>query len=98
MNRFVKVGELKQIDLGEGDWVKIPAKFSFEFLTQFGDIKNNSEKSLKLVQNAIVEWNLKDENGNDMPPTPDNIKSLDVQTATAILEVILPMISIEKKA
>jgi len=41
MSRFVDPNNLKTIDLGNGEWVKIPSQFSFDQIGALSDIKSN---------------------------------------------------------
>lgn len=97
MTRFVNENEHVTIDLGEGDWVKVPAKISWKLLTttakQQGD--DLAQISSRLLAKLVVEWNLKDANGNVVPISEDAIDRLDARTGVAIMNVINPLITSE---
>jgi len=88
-NRFINPNSLKQIDLGDGDWVKIPSNISYEMATKIGDPKKTDiERASFALINLIKEWNLKDENEKDVPVSKENIIILDLDTATKIMSGI----------
>ena len=98
-NRFVSDSvELQQIDLGDGDWVKIPKQLSFGAVTSSQDPTNPGSASVNLLMKAIKEWNLKDETGNTAPINKANVANLDVSTGEKISKVIQGMIIHDPKA
>jgi hypothetical protein len=71
-SRFVNDNDLLQIDLGDGDWVRIPKQISWQMLA--GSAKDKSEEleqvSTRLLARIIKAWNLKDrdwETNRDFP-------------------------------
>ena len=99
-NRFVS-NQLITIDLGDGDWVKVPEQVSYEFMTDLYDTPalqnaSNSRRSIHLLSSIIKEWNLK-ENGVDVPVTPENVARLDVATVNTIMTVVAPKLNIDPK-
>lgn len=99
-NRFVESNELKQIDLGDGDFVKVPAALSFEFLSGFDldDTMKGGAKALAFMKGIIKEWNLKLADGSVAEITEENIKKLEFSTIRTIMEAVTPMLSVAKKA
>lgn len=102
MSRFVNAS-LRQIDLGNDEWVKVPSGVSFKDLAQVGldnvDL-GEIKKTVSLLVMFIKEWNLKI-NDTDESPAPINeetISQLDMPTVKAIMDVLKPMISVEKNA
>ena len=72
MSDFIST-KLRKIKLSENEWVKIPEKISFEIAANIGQCKNESEM-LKLAMTSLIkEWNLKSEEGEDIPLTNENI-------------------------
>jgi len=95
---FVNDNDLQTIDMGDEDWVKIPAKLSFGFVSQFEQSDgNNLEKTATFLVQLIKEWSAKDENGM-LPITIENIKKLEVGTLKKIVESVMPLTQVEKKA
>lgn len=98
--RFVTDADLKQIDLGDGDWVKIPSRLSYGFVAGIseGDEKDAVKISTKILVGVIKQWNLKDADGNDVAVTPENIQNLDFSTVQAIMTAVEPMMTPDPKA
>jgi predicted DNA-binding antitoxin AbrB/MazE fold protein len=91
MSRFTRFDELKKIDLGDGDWVKVPSRFSFKFVEQYanfeiGDEKNNLKKIGTFLTAVIKQWNLKDPDGKEVEVNAENIADLDLETSLKIAE------------
>jgi len=98
MSRFVDPNNLKTIDLGNGEWVKIPSQFSFDQIGALSDIKSNVGAQIgALLVSIVKEWNIKNDEGIVPPVTPENIKLLDVKTIKIISEAVVQMIEVEKK-
>jgi hypothetical protein len=98
MSKFIDEKQLKQIDLGDGEWVKIPEKISYGTIADFGGVDGTDiEKTTKFLITFIKEWNLKDGDGNVPEVTEDNVKRLDVGTIRTIMEGIMPLITVEGK-
>lgn len=99
MSRFVSKSPLVHVDLGSDEWVKVPAKLSFGFVEEFGDVQTDekkTEKVVKLLSSVIKEWNLKDEAGAVVPITEASIRDLDMKTALVILEKATKMLEVPK--
>jgi hypothetical protein len=47
---------------------------------EYDEDMNNAERGLVRMSLCIKEWNLQDENGNDLPVNLDNIKNLLTET------------------
>lgn len=99
-NRFVDTKkELKTIDLGDGDWVKVLGAINYGIVSGTAEKGGpNGTASLHLLSKVIKEWNLKDANGRPMPITLENIEKLDSATGMAIMKVVEPMIEVDPKA
>jgi len=100
MSKFIDDDDLKKVDLGDSEWIKIPKRFSYKFVEELNFADSNlkpSEKSIVLLSKSIKEWNLKDSNGLIPNITEDNIKRLDMQTINLISEEITSMMMVEKK-
>lgn len=98
MSRFVDPNKLVQIDLGDGDWVKVPERLSYGMISSIGNVdKNNAESTTKLLTLVIKEWNLKDDEGELVTISKENILTLDVQTVTVIATEVAEMMNIDKK-
>ncbi len=97
-NRFVNEQDLLQIDLGDGDWVKVPSRLSFAMVSDLADVEGkDSTKTLAFITRVIREWNLKDAEGKGVPLTEENIKKLDLDTVKMIGEAIAPLVQVPKK-
>ena len=98
MSRFADEKKLKQIDLGDGEWVKIPEKLSYGTIAEIGEVDSSSaEKTTKLLVAILKEWNLKDDDGEDVEINEKNIKMLDIQTITQISTVLGEILAPDKK-
>ena len=98
MSRFVDDNELKIIQLGGGDWVKIPKRISYGTIAEISKVDNTDvEKTTKLLCAVIREWNLKDDSKKDVPVNEESIKKLDIPTVTKISEAIGEVMEFDKK-
>lgn len=94
MSRFVsdktvKVVLPRQSDHDQEEWVEIRTKFGFEEIVDINEsAPTKSQVSTALLGLAITGWNLKDEDGNDVPLSVENIRKLDVQTVTVLMKQI----------
>ena len=96
MSRFIS-NELHTIDLGEGDFVKILKESSFEIMEKMNESNKNELEIAKIMLiNFVKEWNLKDNEGNEIPVTEENILKLNIPTINVIAEEITKILS-EKK-
>ncbi len=75
----------------------IRTQFSFSDVEDFANNKRDSMAINKFLAAVIKEWNLKDDEGNGMALTLENIAALDVPTFGAVMAFIEPYISPEKK-
>lgn len=113
---FVEHEELVEINLGDGDWIKVRPRLSWgdrlnirggavrmDFGGTEGEVETAldlEEMNIRLVERAIVEWNLKDPEGKLMPISRESILALDEEAGDAILEylgALYPQISEEQK-
>lgn len=92
MSRFASK-ELQMIDLGDGEWVKIPTALSYKVVLEINSSKDESVIAKNLLTTCIKEWNLKDENGDVPEVNEENILQLDVQTITKITEAITKLVT-----
>jgi len=98
-NRFVDDSEVQRIDLGEGDWVEIPKRLSYGFVSKFAGMEGSKmEIATKILVQLLKAWNLKDGEGNTPKINPETVKTLDYETVMAIMAVVEPMISADPKA
>ena len=54
--------------------------------------------AVPLLKRVIVAWTFKDEDGNAVPVTPENIDLLDSQTIFALTHLVMPIFTPEKKS
>jgi len=91
MSRFASK-ELRTIDLGDGEWVKIPTALSYGTVLAINSGKSSeSDVARAMLVACIKEWNLKDEKGVQLDLTEENILDLDIQTITLITGEITPL-------
>lgn len=83
MSRFAST-KLREIDLGDGEWVKIPTALSYEIVMKFSSIEDSTELSKEMLSTCIKEWNMKDEDGVIPELNMENIMKLDIQTVSLI--------------
>jgi len=91
MSRFASK-ELRTIDLGDGEWIKIPSALSYNtVLTINSEKSSESDVAKAMLIACIKEWNLKDDEGNLVELSEENILNLNIQTITQITEEITPL-------
>ena len=99
-NRFVTNSDLKQIDLGDGDWVKIPKRFSYGFVEKFGDLAEadggKGERMMSMLEFLVREWNLKDETGSVVAISKETLRTLELETAMQIMKEATDSLTIPK--
>lgn len=95
--------ETERLDLGAGEWVDIKKRMNWgdqqrlvasymklqtgQSVTPQVDVSLETGNMTLMVIN-IKGWNLKDDANKDVPVTSDAIASLDIETATKILNAI----------
>lgn len=88
MSRFAS-DRLQTIDLGDGEWVKIPVAIPFrevmEHRAAFSGLTDIAG-SFAMMLMCLKEWNIKDENGEIPPITEENIMKLDIITINILTE------------
>lgn len=95
-SRFVDPKELKKIDLGDGDWVKIPTRFSYGFVEKFSEAQGkDTDKITGFLVQFIKEWNL-EKDGIVAEITIDNLRELETDIVKIITEEITSMLSLPK--
>lgn len=92
MSRFSNQDKTRKIDLGEGDWVKIPEVISFDTAAKMAKTEGDATK---VIMSAVVGWNLKDD-GQPVEFAEDNVRRLDIQTVTAIVQEIGKAVTLPK--
>lgn len=92
MSRFAST-KLRQIDLGNDEWIKIPTGLSYAQVLKLTSQSNEAEVSKAMLVECIKEWNIKDENGNIPEVTEENIMKLDIITIQEISKEILPLLT-----
>lgn len=91
MSRFASQ-ELRTIDLGDGEWIKVRKSISFaEWQSLQSGSGSEEEKSLEMFLFCIREWNLKDEAGVVQELNRENILRLDLQTIDLLNKTLLPL-------
>jgi len=95
MSRFVSQST-KKIELGNDEWVEVRESLAFDELLPIteGITQNNANDAkvaIPLLQAAIKSWNLKDDDGKDVPCTKENIKMLNTETVLALVGQVSDM-------
>ena len=88
MSKFVS-SELIKIDLGDGDYIKIPKEISFADCDSFASGVVGFEQTLTLVVSLIREWNLKDDESKITEISPENVKRLKLEVIHIIQNAIM---------
>jgi len=98
MSKFV-TDKLTKIDLGDGEWVKVPSAVSFNLVRDFTKVQADSdmEKSMEMLIVLVKGWNLKDEDVKPAELTPDNLKRLDMKYINIIIQELLKIMGIDDK-
>lgn len=102
MSRFINKKPIR-ISLNKDEWVEVK-KPSYEEFTQLSeglkedDRKTQMEFGIKLLRQTIVNWNFRDEEGNEVPFDKSLINDLDVPTIAELTEKIQSIILPEKKS
>ncbi len=93
MSKFVSDSDYSEIDIGDGDWVRVPKRLSFGFVEKYGGVGGTDmEKTAQFVSQVIKSWNLKEEDGTDAPVTIENVRRLDMETCKLIVEKATEML------
>ncbi len=93
MSRFASK-ELRRIDLGNEEWIKIPEALSYKTVLAINSWKKNeSETATAMLMECVKEWNLKDDNGVDVILNEENLLALDIPTINIITEEITKLIT-----
>ena len=90
MSRFAS-SDLRTIDLGDGEWVKIPVALSFKDSMEF-KAQSDDESAKKMILRCVREWNIKDENGLVPELNEENIMKLDIATITLISKELTKLV------
>ena len=77
MSKFAST-KLQEIDLGDGEWVKIPMALSYAQVMALTSHTSELEMSKAMLLECIKEWNIKDEDGNIPELNETNIMSLQI--------------------
>lgn len=92
MSRFVKNDELRKVDLGNGDWVKIPLAVSFKTAMSTEHATDPKKASLDMILACLKEWNFTEDGSDEIAPiNEENILRLDVPTIVHLTELVTPL-------
>lgn len=92
MSKFAST-KLREIDLWDSEWVKIPTALSYAVVIKMTSIPSEMEMSKIMLTECIKEWNIKDEDGLIPELNEENILKLDVPTITLISGEITKLIT-----
>jgi len=91
MSRFAST-KLRDIDLGDGDIIRIPVSLSYKQVLALTSHSTEAEISKAMLIECIREWNLKDDDGNDVPVTEENIMNLKIDVIQIVTNELLPLL------
>lgn len=92
MNRFIsnkthRINLVNSDNTPSEDWVDVKVAFLFEEIVNCNEgSPTKAMVSINLLKTAIINWNLKDEQGNDMPVNEESIRRLEPVTLTSIVK------------
>lgn len=96
--KFVDETEVVSVDMGDGDWVELPARLSFGLVSEFENIQGDVKGAAILISKLIRRWSAKDSSGALLPITIENVRKLDLPSMQKIMEAIVPLTTVEKKS
>ena len=101
MSRFISQ-KTKRINLNDSEYIDVVEKIDYEsYLGIVGlmDLKNGIvlPAFMPLLKKVVVGWNFKDDDGIDVPCTPENISKLDAISLIDIANLLMPIYTPEKK-
>lgn len=102
MSRFIS-DKLIQIDLGNGDFIKVKEALSYEKYAEiYKDFNSESQESIlqtipALLKAVLIEWSFTDENFVIVPCTAENIAKLETRTVLEIYPLIVSLYQPKKK-
>ena len=91
MSRFAST-KLRDIELGDGDIIKIPVALSYKQVLALTSYSTEAEISKAMLIECIREWNLKDDDENDVPVTEENIMNLKIDVIQIVTNELLPLL------
>lgn len=91
MSRFAST-KLRDIDLGDGDIIRIPVSLSYKQVLALTSHSTEAEISKAMLIECIREWNLKDDDENDVPVTEENIMNLKIDVIQIVTNELLPLL------
>ncbi len=96
-----------QIDIGDGEWVKVPSFLSYKDATTLfsrvekdlpaDEAESERIRGLRLVTYMIKEWNVMD--GDKIAEiSEESIERMNLQAYMKISQVVMPIVTLEKKS
>jgi hypothetical protein len=76
--------ELLQLDIGNGDWVKIKKEITYWDYINVIAGKNFEDVVKRMIVDMVKEWSLKDGKGNPIPCIQENILRLDPDSSDVL--------------
>jgi len=102
MSKFVS-DKTRKISLGDDEFIEVKESIAYdEFMTivEFLDRENeakNAKMAVPLIELVAIDWNLKDDEGKEVPFSKEAIKKLNVETILGLLPELIKMYLPEKK-
>ena len=105
MSRIVSK-KTTRIDLGEGEWVDVKTGMSFAdlkpvlglFNVEGGEQQNVMAAAQALIKVAIVDWFIRDDEGEPVPYSAEKIDLYDLRTTLELGQILNGMYIPEKKS
>lgn len=98
MSKFAS-DELEQIDLGDGEWVKIPKIIAWDVLQAARKAKGekgDEEVGINMISRLVRDWSWK-EKGKKVDIIEKNVKRMNVLLLDKITDILMKKIIIKKK-
>lgn len=102
MSRF-QSSKTVRVDISDTEFVEVLDKIGFEKYTEIIKFVDRKEdNALPMFKPFLLEvikgWNFKDDEGDDVPCTPEFINKLDSATVILLVSLLSPRYAPEKKS
>lgn len=96
--RFVSDSDVRRIDLGDGDWVEIAKRLSYDQVARINETDGSqTDQAFQILVVALKAWNFKDSDGNDVPVSEEAIRQLDMETISELSTAISEQMAVSPK-
>jgi len=93
MSRLISQ-KTRKIEMGQDEWIEVKEALSYEEIQLvIGDFDRTKQAdtfkiAMPLLETAILNWNLKDSDGNLCEFSKDKIKLLNLETITELIDTL----------